>query len=394
MVNPSAQPYNILSVCAGAGGLDLAVGLAVRNACTVGYVERDVQTAGILGARMADRTLHGAPVWSDLSTFDGCPWRGSVDCVISGDPCQPNSVAGAGLGSGDDRFLIDQLVRVIAEVRPARLFRENVAGNAAGQLAALVPALEELGYRVAAGIFSAGEVGAAHRRERLYVMADAGRGRRAGSGSGQDQQSGRAEAVGPSEVVAHTEGASAVGLSRGEAAQDPRPKFSRDHMADADGGNARPEGQQRGRQQRFQSEGDGDCGKLAHANGVGLQGIIAGRRDPQGRHKPNEFFELRGGTGHPIFAPGPTDAGWHEILAREPFLAPSLSDLDIAAASFSQGSADLGTSDAKAAAQSIFRRMVDGLAHRTDRLRAVGNGVCPVAGALAFISLSAHFSGR
>ena len=196
--------------------------------------------------------------------------------------------------------------------------------------AGLVPPLEELGYRVAAGFFSAGEVGAAHRRERLYVMADAGRGRRAGSGAGQDQQSGRAEAVSSDEVVAH-----------------------------ADGGDARPGGQQRGGQQRFQSEGDGDCGKLAHANGVGLQGIIAGRRDPQGRHKPDEFFELRGRTGQPLFAPGPIDASWPDILALEPFLAPSLSDLDIAAASFSQSAADLGAAVRREASLSISRRQVD-----------------------------------
>jgi DNA (cytosine-5)-methyltransferase 1 len=167
-----SSEYNLLSVCAGAGGLDLGVEIARSGARSVCYVERELYAAATLAARMEEGSLAPAPIWDDLGSFDGRRWRGLVDCIISGDPCQPNSVAGKRAGSSDDRWLIDQLLRVVDESRPDRLFRENVSGNADGQLEALVPPLERMGYRVAAGIFSAAEVGASHKRERLFIMAD------------------------------------------------------------------------------------------------------------------------------------------------------------------------------------------------------------------------------
>lgn len=192
--NPA--PYNVLSFCAGVGGLDLGIHIACGNARTVCYVEREAAACETLAARMEDGTLSAAPAWSDAATFDGKPWGGIVDCILSGDPCQPNSVAGKGLGEEDDRWLLDQLIRIVKEVRPARLFRENVPGRAHGQIGYLVPALEGLGYRIAAGIFSAEEVGFSHRRERLFIMADLDGTRRAASRSGSDHGEGFSERQG------------------------------------------------------------------------------------------------------------------------------------------------------------------------------------------------------
>lgn len=185
------RPLHVLALCAGVGGLELGIQLARPDARCVAYVEREAYAAATLVARVEDGSLHPAPVWSDLATFDARPWRGRVHCVASGDPCQPNSKVGRQGGVGDDRFLIDQVLRVVAECRPGRFFRENVPGNADGQLGSLVPALEAMGYVVAAGIFSAADVGARHGRERLFLMADAavpglegrdGRGGQAGQG--------------------------------------------------------------------------------------------------------------------------------------------------------------------------------------------------------------------
>src|SRR5690606_7059269 len=121
---------------------------------------------------MEEGWLHPAPIWADLGTFDPEPWRGIVHCIASGDPCQPNSVAGKQLGKNDDRWLLDRVLAIVEAIRPDRFFRENAPGNAAGQLEAIVPALEGMGYRVAAGIFSAAECGGSHRRERLFIMAN------------------------------------------------------------------------------------------------------------------------------------------------------------------------------------------------------------------------------
>ncbi|WP_394658543.1 DNA cytosine methyltransferase [uncultured Novosphingobium sp.] len=154
---------NILSLCAGVGGLELGILLALHHRQETGvgvcYVEREAAAAASLVASMDAGWLHPAPVWSDMLTFDGEPWRGLVHILASGDPCQDNSVAGQRAGADGQRFLAPEVCRIAAECRPDLIFRENVPGNADGQLAAIVPPLEGLGYRVAAGIFSSAETG-------------------------------------------------------------------------------------------------------------------------------------------------------------------------------------------------------------------------------------------
>ena len=81
-----AQSLFGLSLCAGAGGLDLGLILAEPGYRAVGYVERDAFAAAVLVARMEDQTLDQAPVWADLAGFDGRPWRGrggSRQCGLS-----------------------------------------------------------------------------------------------------------------------------------------------------------------------------------------------------------------------------------------------------------------------------------------------------------------------
>ena len=163
----------ILSVCAGVGMLDLGLRLALPDARTVCYVEREVEAAGILAARIEDSTLDDAPVWSDLATFDARPWRGLVDIVAGGIPCQPYSVAGKREGDDDDRAIWPEFVRVVAECRPAVVFIENVPAFAQwfrrpGE------ELCRLGYELEEPFFLAAEdLGAPHKRERVFILAHA-----------------------------------------------------------------------------------------------------------------------------------------------------------------------------------------------------------------------------
>jgi DNA (cytosine-5)-methyltransferase 1 len=170
------RPRNILSLCAGVGGLELGILLALHCRAEAGrgicYVEREAAAAASLVASMESGWLHPAPVWSDMLTFDARPWRGLVHILASGDPCQDNSVAGKRAGAEGQRFLAPEVVRIADECRPDVIVRENVPGNADGQLEAIVPPLERLGYRVAAGIFSSAETGNTMRRERLIIVAE------------------------------------------------------------------------------------------------------------------------------------------------------------------------------------------------------------------------------
>ena len=85
---------NVLSICSGIGGIELGLHAALDGRTrTVCYVERELSVASILAARMQDGTLDSAPIWTDLRTFDPEPWRGKVDIVTGGFPCQPHSVA-------------------------------------------------------------------------------------------------------------------------------------------------------------------------------------------------------------------------------------------------------------------------------------------------------------
>jgi DNA (cytosine-5)-methyltransferase 1 len=170
-VNVDSPAFNIVSVCAGIGGLDRGLKRAVGNSRVVAYVEREAHACAILEARMQDGSMDVAPIWNDLATFDGRPFRGVVDGIIGGYPCQPFSVAGARRGADDPRHLWPHIARILGEIGPTWAFFENVAGHLSLGFAEVAENLSGLGYRIAAGIFSAEEVGAPHRRERLFILA-------------------------------------------------------------------------------------------------------------------------------------------------------------------------------------------------------------------------------
>ena len=160
-----------LSLCSGGGGLDLGLELALGSLRTVCWVEWEAFAIEYLAAAMEAGCLVQTPVWTDLRTFDGRPWRGVVDCLTAGYPCQPFSVAGKRRGQDDPRHLWPHVRRVIGEVEPAIVFLENVPGHLSLGFGEVAGDLESLGYEVAAGLFTAEEVGASHKRERLFIIA-------------------------------------------------------------------------------------------------------------------------------------------------------------------------------------------------------------------------------
>lgn len=121
---------------------------------------------------MADQSLDSAPVWDDVVTFDGLPWRGSVDLVVGGFPCQDLSVAGkrAGLDGGRSG-LWREYRRIVKEVHPRYVFVENVSALVSRGLDRVLSDLADLGFDAEWGVFSAAEVGAPHLRKRLFLLA-------------------------------------------------------------------------------------------------------------------------------------------------------------------------------------------------------------------------------
>lgn len=139
---------------------------------TVCAVELNAYAAGVLCARQNDGLLPAFPIWDDVCTFDGSPWRGIVDVVSGGFPCQDISAAGSGRGIGGDRSgLWLEMARVIDEVRPQFAFVENSPRLTSLGLGRVLGDLAELGFDARWGVLSAAAIGAPHIRERIWIVA-------------------------------------------------------------------------------------------------------------------------------------------------------------------------------------------------------------------------------
>lgn len=160
-----------IALCAGVGGLELGLHIAEPRYRTVCFVEREAFAAANLVARMEDQTLDYAPIWDDVKSFDGRPWRDRVHILTGGYPCQPFSFAGRRRGRHDPRHLWPDIARIVDEVRPRFCFFENVDGHLNLGASKVIEDLRKMGYGVKAGLFSALEVGAPHLRKRLFILA-------------------------------------------------------------------------------------------------------------------------------------------------------------------------------------------------------------------------------
>ena len=362
------RPFTILSLCAGVGGLDLGLRVAQPNARTVCFVEIEAYAAAILATRMEQNALDQAPIWTDLRTFDGKPWRSLVDCITAGYPCQPFSVAGKQLGDKDPRHLWPDVFRVVREIDPPLCFFENVPGHLRLGFQQVHDDLRSLGYCVKAGLFTAEEVGASHKRERLFILAyresifgqyavperDC-QGRSAQAAGSFGHYLGNAEHDGSSTAaLAGSDGTDAGARGSASGTDTSQQSARTDHVADTQSAGKRGKSGQLPQTQRGQ---DGSVLRLSVGAGQGLADRHHAGCEEQCGAEPiqaqHEAAECRGLSALPLFAPGPTGE-WDNIPES---LEPAIC------------------------------RMADGLAYRVDRIRAGGNGVVPLAAAYAWRTL-------
>ena len=158
-----------LALFAGAGGGILGGGLlGWRTVCAV---EFDEYARAVLMCRQDDGSLEPFPIWDDVRTFDGRPWRGRVDVVSGGFPCQDISTAGKGAGiSGERSGLWREMARIICEVRPRFVFVENSPALVVRGLGVVLGDLAALGYDAEWGVLGAADVGAPHQRDRIWIV--------------------------------------------------------------------------------------------------------------------------------------------------------------------------------------------------------------------------------
>lgn len=159
-----------LALFAGAGGGILGGGLlGWRTVCAV---EINAYARNVLLARQRDGILEPFPIWDDVRTFNGKQWRGHVDVISGGFPCQDISAAGKGAGlSGARSGLWFEYARIIEEVRPPKVFIENSPILRTRGLERILKDLTALGYDARWGILGASDVGAPHIRKRMWIVA-------------------------------------------------------------------------------------------------------------------------------------------------------------------------------------------------------------------------------
>lgn len=299
---------NELALFAGSGGGILGGHLlGWRTVCAV---ERDAYSAQVLAQRQNDGALETFPIWSDVCSFDGRPWRGLVDVVSGGFPCQDISAAGNGAGiDGARSGLWSEMARIIGEVRPKIVFVENSPLLVGRGLALVLGDLAEMGYDAQWCTVSASDLGAPHQRERIWIVANNHRMRE--SQPAREQQERRLGPEQRSETMANANGNTGNEGRQGDAAQEP--------------------GRRNANRSRISAN-------LANASSIRLEQMEqpdAGRSESQGPADPIEHGGFTAGL-----------PGW----PAEPGMG----------------------------------RVADGVAHRVDRIKALGNGQVPRVAATAF----------
>jgi DNA (cytosine-5)-methyltransferase 1 len=161
---------NELALFSGVGGGIL--GGKLLGWRTVCAVEQDHYCIAALAQRQNEGFLSPFPIWDDVCTFDGTRWRGIVDVVSGGFPCTDISVAGKGAGiKGKESGLWSEMARIIGEVRPRFAFIENSPMLVTRGLDTVLCDLAKMGFDAKWGCISAGEVGANHKRDRIWIVA-------------------------------------------------------------------------------------------------------------------------------------------------------------------------------------------------------------------------------
>lgn len=155
---------NHLSLFSGIGGFDLAAKWMGWN--NIAHVEKNEYCRKIL-----NKHFPKSQSYEDIKEFDGTKYRGSIDIISGGFPCQPFSVAGNQKSKDDDRYLWPEMLRIIREIKPRWIVGENVPGIIKLALDDVLASLEAEGYTCWTFVIPACAVGAWHRRDRVWIVS-------------------------------------------------------------------------------------------------------------------------------------------------------------------------------------------------------------------------------
>ena len=407
---------NIISFCTGYGGIELGLrraGVDVRVVCNV-EIEAFVQAN--LVAKIEEGRMDDAPIYTDLKTFPAEIFRGKIHGLIGGYPCQPFSSAGKRKGEEDPRHLWPYIREHVRAIRPVWCFFENVRGHTTMGLWRVLSDLEEDGYRTEWGLFSAEETGAPHQRIRVFILAySASLGGESKSASEQPEcerftkvadHDSDGQLVNPASEGLEGFGDKARKRSQGREKEE-RSVTSTDSGAELAHTASREPRQSQARN-GGQDIGGGSEEELGNAKHDGLSTAKDGGSTCE-EQEEGRMQELEGGckqsqTQWPA-RPGEEQYEWEEprvvVDSKESRLQGCREshtedgrECEKDGAEVFCGSTNTGThervpgsKEGTSKAQSELGGAVDGLTHRVDRLRLLGNGVVPQTAELAWKTL-------
>jgi DNA (cytosine-5)-methyltransferase 1 len=162
-----------LDLFSGIGGFSLGLESAGLVE-TVAFCDFDQYCQQVL-----NKNFPGVPVYGDVKELNYEKLKADgidqVDIITGGYPCQPFSVAGSKKGEQDPRHVWPEMFRLIKELRPTWVIGENVGGHIKLGLDSVLENLESEGYSARTFSISASSVGANHKRERVWIVANSGR---------------------------------------------------------------------------------------------------------------------------------------------------------------------------------------------------------------------------
>lgn len=320
---------NELALFAGAGGGIL--GGKLLGWKTICAVEWEPYPTSVLIARQNEGFLAPFPIWDDVRTFDGRPWRGRIDVVSGGFPCQDISAAGKGAGiDGERSGMWAHMARIVREVGPRFVFVENSPMLTSRGLGRVLGDLAAMGYDARWGVLGAVDAGAPHKRDRIWIAGTLANPMPSGERREQRQGQDESDALADANRNAVESRENIAGL---------RTKFIRggEDVADAlrersEAGLSEPEQREEGITEKpdYSGSGRGEiCDSASEGLPLGLDGPL-GQSGPISESERSDWW------------------------ATEP---------------------DVG-------------RVAHGVAARVDRLKAIGNGQVPSVAALAWRILS------
>ena len=380
----NTNEFRCISLCTGYAGIELGLRRSIPALRTVAYVEVEACACANLVAKIEQGKLDAAPVWTNIKTFDGRPFRDRVHIVTGGYPCQGESVAGKRLGTADPRWLWPYIERIVESVRPLWCFFENVPGHLTGGYPTVYRSLRLMGYSVEAGLFTAAEVGAPHKRERLFILA-------------HSEHNGHFEPTGAQSI-----GSSICNSEEGQDnPSDPQRTGESCELANAKCAESGPRTEQEA--QAGIRRDRPAISSMADSTGKRIQGT-----EPEGTASPGRQINQQSDVRWPS-RPGQPQYEWEEprVVANtrcgkqgqcRDTIEATVEGKDQKGQAQHRNTPDRPSSNegesnksTKGQTKPRLGRAVNGPSSRLDRLRLLGNGVVPQCAELAFRTLIEKF---